>query len=550
MAKKILFSEQARRALLEGINVLADTVKVTLGPKGRNVVLGKSFGAPTITNDGVTIAEEIEVADKAQNAGVELIKEVASKTNDVAGDGTTTATLLAQAMVREGLKVVAAGADPMSVRRGIEKASRAVVDNLEKLSEKITGKEEIEQVATISAQDPEIGKLIAEVMDEVGEDGVVTVEEGRTLGLEKELVEGMQFDEGYVSPYMVTDSEKMKAQVKDPYILITDKKVSSIKELLPLLENITSSGKKDFVLIADDIEGEALATLVVNKLKGSLNALAVKAPGFGDRKKQNLEDIATLTGGTVISEDKGMDLEQVELAMLGRADRVEATKDNTTLVGGHGSKGDIEKRVNQIKFQIKEADSDFDKEKLQERLGKLAGGVAVIRVGAATEVEQKERQHRIEDALAATRAAVEEGIVAGGGVPLLRSQKALSDLKGLEKGEEIGANIVRRALEEPIRQIAANAGVDGAVVVDKVLSSQTKHYGFNAATSKYEDLVKAGIIDPKKVTRSALQNAASAAGMILTTEAVVVEKEEDKDKEGGQASGGAGMPAGGMPMGM
>jgi chaperonin GroEL len=545
MAKKVIFNELARRALMEGVNTIADTVRVTLGPRGRNVVLGKSFGAPTITNDGVTIAEEIELEDKAKNLGVELVKEVASKTNDVAGDGTTTAAILAQAMVREGLKVVAAGADAMAVRRGIEKATRAVIGELERLAEKVKGKEEIVQVATISAQDLEVGKLIAEVMDEVGENGVVTVEEGRTLGLEKELVEGMQFDEGYVSPYMVTDAEKMRAVVREPYILITDRKVSSIKELLPLLESLTSSGKKDFVLIADDIEGEALATLVVNKLKGSLNALAVKAPGFGDRKKQYLEDIAVLTGGTVIAEDKGMGLENVELGMLGRADRVEATKDNTTVVGGHGNKAEIEKRINQIKFQIQEETSDFDKEKLEERLGKLTGGVAVIRVGAATEVEQKERQHRIEDALSATRAAIEEGVVAGGGVALLRSQKVLDELK-VKDDEAMGVKIVRRALEEPIRQIAENAGVDGAVVVSKVLTAKDKHFGFNAATLKYEYLVEAGIIDPKKVTRSALQNAASAAGMILTTEALVVEKEKEKD-EAGAAGPGAGMGAG-MPM--
>ncbi|MBI3335314.1 MAG: chaperonin GroEL [Candidatus Portnoybacteria bacterium] len=541
MAKQIIFSEQARRALMRGVDTLANAVKVTLGPKGRNVVLDKGFGAPTITNDGVTIAKEIELKDRAENMGAEIVKEVASKTNDVAGDGTTTATLLAQTMIREGMRVVAAGANPMWIKRGIEKATEKAVKALDDMAIDVSKKEEIAQVATISAQDETVGKLIAEIMDKVGKDGVMKVEESKTFGLSYEIVEGMQFDEGYVSPYMVTDQEKMRSEIEDPYILITDQKISIIKDIVPLLEKMLGKGKKDLVIVADDIEGEALATLVVNKLRGALNVLAVKAPGFGDRKKAMLEDIAILTGGEVISSDKGMKLENIELNMLGRADRVSATKDNTTLVGGKGAKNAIQNRIAQIKAQVEETDSDFDKEKLEERLAKLAKGVAVIRVGAATEVEQKEKQHRIEDAIQATKAAVEEGIVPGGGVALIRAQQGLAGWvdKIDDNDEYSGAHIVFRALEEPIRLIAENAGVEGSVVVEKI-KSKTGAFGFNAATGEYEDLIKAGIIDPKKVTRSALQNAASAAAMLLTTEAVVTDIPEKKEKMPAYPPGGMG----------
>lgn len=541
MAKQIIFSESARQALMRGVDTLANAVKVTLGPKGRNVVLDKGFGAPTITNDGVTIAKEIELKDKAENLGAEIVKEVASKTNDVAGDGTTTATLLAQTMIREGMRVVAAGANPMWIKRGIEKATEKAVKALDDMAIDVSKKEEIAQVATISAQDETVGKLIAEIMDKVGKDGVIKVEESKTFGLSYEIVEGMQFDEGYVSPYMVTDQEKMRTEIEDPYILITDQKISIIKDIVPLLEKMLGKGKKDLVIIADDIDGEALATLVVNKLRGALNVLAVKAPGFGDRKKAMLEDIAILTGGEVISSDKGMKLENIELNMLGRADRVSATKDNTTIVGGKGAKNAIQNRIAQIKAQVEETDSDFDKEKLEERLAKLAKGVAVIRVGAATEVEQKEKQHRIEDAIQATKAAVEEGIVPGGGVALIRAQQGLEGWvdKIDDNDEYSGAHIVFRALEEPIRLIAENAGVEGSVVVEKV-RARSGAFGFNAATGEYEDLVKAGIIDPKKVTRSALQNAASAAAMLLTTEAVVTDIPEKKEKMPAYPSGGMG----------
>jgi len=538
MAKQIIFGEEARRALMRGVDKLANAVKVTLGPRGRNVVLDKSYGTPTITNDGVTIAKEISLKDKVENMGAEIVKEVASKTNDVAGDGTTTATILAQAMVREGLRVVAAGANPMGIRHGIEKATKRAVEALNELATKISKKEEITQVATISAQDEEVGKLIAEIMEKVGKEGVMKVEESKTFGLSYEIVEGMQFDDGYISPYMVTDQEKMRAEIQDPYILVTDQKISTIKDIVQLLEKLLGKGKKDFVIIADDIEGEALATLVVNKLRGAINVLALKAPGFGDRKKAMLEDIAILTGAEVISSDKGMKLESVELAMLGRADRVSSTKDDTTIVGGKGTKQAISNRLAQIKAQIDQVDSDFDREKLEERLAKLATGVAVIRVGAATEVEQKEKQHRIEDAIQATKAAVEEGIVPGGGVALLRAQSALQSMR-LSEDEQIGMRIVYRALEEPIRLIAQNAGVDGSVVVEKV-RSKGNAFGYNAATDEYEDLIKAGIIDPKKVTRSALQNAASAASMLLTTEAVVTDIPEKKDSA-------PGYPGGGMP---
>jgi chaperonin GroEL len=528
MAKQIKFDEQARRQLKKGVDKLADAVKVTLGPKGRNVVLDKGFGSPEITNDGVTIAKEIELENKFENIGAEIVKEVASKTNDLAGDGTTTATLLTQAMVTQGLKNVTAGANPLALKRGIEKGVKAVVGALKKMSKIVAGKAEIAQVATISAEDSEVGDLIAEAIQEVGKDGVITVEESQTFGLSKETVKGMRFDKGYISPYMITNTEKMQAEYEDPYILITDKKISSINEILPLLEKVTQSGKKDIVIIAEDVEGDALATLVVNKLRGTFNALAVKAPGFGDRRKEMLEDIAVLTGGQVISEELGLKLENAEMKMLGRARRVIADKENTTIVEGKGRKQDIEARINQIRIELEKSDSDFDKEKLQERLAKLAGGVAVIKVGAATEAEQKYKQAKIEDALAATRAAVAEGIVPGGGVALIRALKSLDELK--VRGEQkIGLNILKRALEEPLRQIATNAGQDGAVVVDEVKKNKGG-YGYNAAKNKYQDLFEAGIIDPTKVTRSALENAASAAAMLLTTEVVVTEKVDEKEK--------------------
>lgn len=547
MPKQIKFNEDARRALKRGVDTLANTVKLTLGPKGRNVVLDKGYGSPVITNDGVTIAKEIELADKVENIGASIIKEVASKTNDVAGDGTTTATLLAQAMVREGFKNVAAGANPMAIRHGIEKAAQTAADALEKVSVKIAGDaDKIAQVATISAQDEEVGRKIAEIIHKIGESGVITVEESRTFGISHEVVEGMQFDEGYVSPYMITDTEKMKADLKDPRVLITDQKISAIKDLVPVLERLVASGVKDLLIVADDVDGEALATLVVNKLRGVLNTVAVKAPGFGDRKKENLEDIAVLTGGTVISTDKGMKLENTEANMLGRADKVIVTKEKTTVVGGKGKKTEIDHRVGQIKRAIEEADSNFDREKLQERLARLSGGVAVLRVGAATEVEQKEKQHRVEDAIQATKAAMEEGIVPGGGVALVRAESALDGLN-LKGDMAIGARIVRRALTEPLWQIAENAGVEGSIVVEKVRGLSGNH-GYNAANGQYEDMVKAGIIDPKKVTRSALQNAASAAAMLLTTEALVTDMPEKKDKQTPDMGGG--MP-GGMPgMGM
>jgi len=529
MAKQIKYSERARQKLKTGVDKLANAVKVTLGPKGRNVVLDKGFGAPTITNDGVTIAKEIELEDKIENLGAEIIKEVSSKTNDVAGDGTTTACVLAQALVAEGLKNVTAGANPLALRRGIEKGCEAVVERLKKLSRKIVKKEEIAQVATISAEDGELGNLIAEVITEVGKDGVVTVEESKTFGLQKEIVKGLQFDRGYVSPYMVTNPERMEAVLEEPYILITDRKISSLQDILPLLEKVAKTGKKEILIIADEIEGDALATLVVNKLRGVLNALAVKAPGFGDRRKEMLEDIAVVTGGQVISEEKGMKLENVELSMLGRARRVISTKENTIIVGGKGRKQDIEARIAQIKREIETTDSEFDKEKLQERLGKLSGGVAVIKVGAPTEVEQKARQHKAEDALAATKAAIEEGIVPGGGVALIRAMEGLEEVK-VKGDEKVGVEILRKALEEPLRMIARNAGVEGSVVVEEV----KKHkggYGFNAQTLKYEDLMEAGIVDPTKVVRSALENAVSGASMLLTTECVVAEKPEKKEEK-------------------
>lgn len=545
MAKQILFDEKARAALKRGVDQLADAVKVTLGPKGRNVVLDKGFGSPTITNDGVTIAKEIELVDKFENVGAQLVQEVATKTNDVAGDGTTTATLLAQSMISEGLKNVAAGANPMTIRKGIDKAVKAVVEEIKnKISKPVSGQDEIAQVAAISADDPEVGKIIAEAMEKVGKDGVITVEESQSFGLEKEIVEGMQFDKGYVSPYMITNPERMEAEYEDPYILITDKKISSLQEILPLLEKLATSGRKDLVVIADEVEGEALATFVVNKLRGTFNVLAIKAPGFGDRRKEMLNDIAILTGGRVITEEVGLKLENTSIDMLGKARKVIATKDNTTIVEGKGKQKDIDARIAQIRKELEASDSEFDKEKLQERLAKLAGGVAIIKVGAATEVEMKEKKHRIEDALSATKAAVAEGIVPGGGVALIRALNALNELKIDFAEEKLGVNIVRRALEEPVRQIAVNAGKDASVVAQEVKNGKG-NYGYNAALDKYEDLVAAGIIDPTKVTRSALQNAASVASMLLTTEAVVTDLPEKKESHGAPDMGGmAGM--GGM----
>ena len=531
MAKQIKYSEEARKKLKTGVDKLADAVKVTLGPKGRNVVLDKGFGAPTITNDGVTIAKEIELEDKTENLGAEIVKEVAEKTNDVAGDGTTTAVVLAQSIIAEGLKNVTAGANPLALRIGIEKGVDKVVEFLKKISKKISTKEEMAQVATISAEDKEIGDLIAEVMQEVGKDGVITVEESKAFGIQKEIVRGLQFDRGYISPYMVTDAERMESVFEDPYILVTDKKISSIQEILPVLEKLAQTGKKELVILADEVEGVALATLVVNKLRGIFNTLAVKTPGFGDRKKEMLQDIAVVTGAEVISEEVGLKLENIELKQLGQARRVVATKENTTVVEGRGEKEKIDARIRQIKKELGATESDFDKEKLQERLAKLVGGVAVIKVGAATELEQKIKQYKTEDAMNATRAAVEEGIVPGGGVALIRAILTLNELK-LEGDELTGLNILRRVLESPIRQISQNAGIDGAVVVQKVKEGQ-EGFGFNAQTMKYQDLMQTGIVDPTKVVRSALQNAASAASMFLTTEAVVVEKPEKRKEIGG-----------------
>ena len=537
MAAKLLrFGEEARRSLEAGVDKLADAVAITLGPKGQNVVLDKKWGAPTITNDGVTIAKEVELEDPWENMGAQLCKEVATKTNDVAGDGTTTATVLARAMVKGGMKNVAAGANPMALKRGIEKAVDAVVKSIEKQAKDVETKEEIAQVASISAADPAIGDLIAEAIDKVGKDGVITVEESNTFGMELEFVEGMQFDKGYISPYFVTDQERMEAGLEDPYILIVNKKISSVQDILPLLEKVMQSGKP-LAIIAEDIEGEALATLVVNKIRGTFNAVAVKAPGFGDRRKAMLQDIAVLTGGQVISEEVGLKLENATLDLLGSARKVVVTKDDTTIIEGAGSEDEVKGRVNQIKAEIENTDSDWDKEKLQERLAKLSGGVAVIKVGAATEVELKEKKHRIEDAVSATRAAVEEGVVPGGGVTLVRAESALLKLK-LKDDEATGANIVRDALSEPARRIAANAGYEGAVVVSQLRGEGDSGNGFNAATGEWVDMVKAGIIDPAKVTRSALQNAASIAALVLTTEASVVEKPEDEDEAAAAAGHG------------
>jgi chaperonin GroEL len=526
MAKQIVYSENSRQAILRGVNQLADAVKVTLGPKGRNVVLEKKFGGPNITKDGVTVAKEIELKDPLENMGAQMVREVASKTSDVAGDGTTTATILAQAIFREGVKAVAAGANPMALKRGIEKAVEVATKEVTKLSKSVSG-DMIAQVGTISANsDQTIGNIIADAMKKVGKDGVITVEESKTMHTELETVEGMQFDRGYLSPYFVTDADRMEAVLEDPYILIHEKKISNMKDLLPLLEQIARSGKP-LLIIAEEVEGEALATLVVNKLRGTLNAAAVKAPGFGDRRKAMLEDIAILTGGKAIMEETGIKLEGVRLEDLGRAKRVTIDKDNTTIVDGNGKEKEIQGRIKQLRTQIDETTSDYDREKLQERLAKLAGGVAVIKVGAATETEMKEKKARVEDALHATRAAVEEGIVPGGGVALLRGSKALAGFK-VEGDEQIGVDIVRRACEEPIRQIVVNSGTEGAIVVEKVRDNDNPNYGFNAASETYEDLVKAGVIDPTKVTRTALQNAASIASLMLTTEAMIAEIPEKK----------------------
>jgi chaperonin GroEL len=534
--KDLLFNEDARRALERGVNVLADAVKVTLGPKGRYVVLDKKFGAPTITNDGVTIAREIELEDVFENQGAQLVREVATATNDVAGDGTTTATVLAQAIVREGLKNVAAGANPMGLKRGIEGAVDAVVEDLKKQSKEISGKEDIARVASISSREREIGDVIADAIEKVGKDGVVNVEEGQTFGLELEFTEGMQFDKGYLSPYMVTDPERMEAVLDDPYVLIANQKIGAVKDILPVLEQVIQAGRP-LLIVAEDVEGESLATVVVNKLRGTFTAVAVKAPGFGDRRKRMLEDIAILSGGEVITEEMGLKLENTKLSQLGRARKVVVTKDTTTIIDGAGESEAIKGRIKQLKSEIETTDSDFDREKLQERLAKLAGGVAVIKVGAATETEMKEKKHRVEDALQATRAALEEGIVPGGGVALLQAIASVK-LDTLDGDERTGASIVARALEEPIRQLAGNAGLEGSIVVDKIRTG-TKGHGLNVDTGAYEDLVKAGIIDPTMVTRSALQNAASIAKNILTTEAVVAEAPEKQPA-------GAGMP-GGMP---
>ena len=536
MPKIIKYWDDSRRAVYAGVKKVVDAVKVTMGPKGKNVILERSFGAPVVTNDGVTVAKEIELEDKFENIGAELVKEAANKTNDAAGDGTTTTALLVYAIAKEGLKSVRAGVNPFALNKGLHKAADAVIEELKKRSKKIESREEIEQVATISAQDPEVWKLIADIMEEIWKDGVVTVEEGKSIGLEKEVVKGMQFDQGYISPYFITDSTRMEAVIEKPYIIITDKKISSIKELLPILEQIAATGKKDIVIIADDVEGEALATLVLNKLRGVLNVLAVKAPGFGDRKKEMLKDIAAVTGGQVITEELGLKLENATLDMLGQADKVIADKDKTIIVGGKGRQEDIDARVEMIRTELQKTTSDYDREKLQERLARLVGGVAVIRVGAATEMELKNKKYKIEDALNATRAAIEEGIVPGGGTALLKVQKVLDELKTDDKDEQIGIEIVKSAIEYPAKQIADNAGFKGDLVVEKVKENNDFAYGFNAKTGEYGDLFKMGVIDPAKVVRVALENAVSAAGMLLTTDAVVADKPEKKEET----------PAGGM----
>ncbi|WP_377072939.1 chaperonin GroEL [Ruminococcus bicirculans (ex Wegman et al. 2014)] len=543
MAKDIIFGEDARKALQSGIDKLANTVKITLGPKGRNVVLDKKYGAPLITNDGVTIAKEIELDDPFENMGAQLVKEVATKTNDAAGDGTTTATLLAQALVREGMKNIAAGANPMVLKKGMDQAVDTAVETIVANSKKIEGSEEIARVGAVSAADENIGKLIAEAMEKVTADGVITLEESKTAETYSEVVEGMQFDRGYIAPYMVTDTDKMEAVLDDAYILITDKKISNIQEILPLLEQIVKAGKK-LLIIAEDVEGEALSTLIVNKLRGTFTCVAVKAPGFGDRRKEMLQDIAILTGGQVISSELGLELSETTMEQLGRARQVVVQKENTIIVDGAGNSDDIKARVGQIKSQIENTTSDFDREKLQERLAKLSGGVAVIKVGAATEVEMKEKKLRIEDALAATKAAVEEGIVAGGGTALINAMPAVKKLVDKLSGDEkTGAQIVYKALEEPVRQIAVNAGLEGSVIIDKIIRSRKVGYGFNAYTSEYVDMIPAGIVDPTKVTRSALQNAASVASMVLTTESLVADK---KDPQADAAMAAAAAGAGGM----
>jgi chaperonin GroEL len=541
-AKEILFSQPARQAIAQGLNLLANTVKVTLGPRGRNVIIEKSWGSPTVTKDGVTVAKEVELSDKMANMGAQMVKEVASKTSDVAGDGTTTATVLAQAIFNEGARLVAAGNNPMDIKRGIDAAVAKVVENLKEQSKPTKGKVEIAQVGTISANgDTMIGDILAEAMEKVGKEGVITIEEAKSMETTLDVVEGMQFDRGYLSPYFVTDAERMEVVMEDAYILINEKKISNMKDLLPVLEQVAKAGKP-LLIVAEDVDGEALATLVVNKLRGTLHVAAVKAPGFGDRRKEMLKDIAVLTGGQAITEDLGLKLENVTLKDLGRAKRVTVDKDNSTIVEGAGKKADIEARVKQIRTQIEDTTSDYDKEKLQERLAKIVGGVAVVKVGAATESEMKEKKARVEDALHATRAAVEEGIVPGGGVALIRALSAIEGLK-FDDDRRFGVNIIRRAIEEPLRQISANAGVDGSIVVEKVKGGKGA-YGFNAATEEYEDLVKAGVIDPTKVVRAALQNAASVAGLMLTTEALIAEKPKKKEEAGHGGGGGGGM--GGM----
>ena len=540
MAKDIIYGEEARKALQAGIDTLADTVKITLGPKGRNVVLSKKYGSPLITNDGVTIAKEIELEDAFQNMGAALVKEVATKTNDAAGDGTTTATLLAQALVREGMKNIAAGANPMVVKKGMQKAVDAAVEQIKKNSQAVNGSKDIERVATVSAGDESVGKLIAEAMEKVTADGVITLEEGKTAETYSEVVEGMQFDRGYISPYMVTDTDKMEAVIDDPYILITDKKISSIQDVLPLLEQIVQAGKK-LVIIAEDVEGDALTNIILNKLRGVFVCVAVKAPGFGDRRKEMLKDIAILTGGEVITEELGLDIKETQINQLGRAKQVKVNKENTIIVDGCGDKDAIKDRVHEIKNAIENTTSEFDKEKLQERLAKLSGGVGVIKVGAATEVEMKEKKLRIEDALAATKAAVEEGIVAGGGTALINAMPAVKALVDtLEGDEKTGAKIVLRALEEPVRQIALNAGLEGSVIIDTINREGKVGYGFDAYTETYGDMISAGIVDPAKVTRSALQNAASVAAMVLTTESLVADKPEETPAAPAMPAGGVG----------
>lgn len=536
MAKQIFYNEEARKKIKAGVDKLADAVTITLGPKGRNVVLGGSYGGPTITNDGVTIAKEIELEDSVENMGAEIVKQVAEKANEVAGDGTTTATLLAQTLIREGLKNVTAGTNPLAIKRGLEKSADVVISELKKMSKKIDTEEKYAQVATISAENEELGKLIASTIAEIGVDGPVSIEESQKLGIEKEIVKGLQYDEGYVSPYMVTDPERMEAVLDNPYILITDKKISAIKEILPILEKVIESGKKDILVIAEEFEGEALATVIVNKLRGTFNLIATKTPGFGDRKKDMLEDIATVTGGKVISSDLGLKLEDIDLDMLGQARRVVVTKDNTIITEGKGDKENIEARIKRIKAQIVNTKSDFDKEKMQERLGKLSSGVAIIKVGAATEVEQKARKHKVEDALASTRAAIEEGIVPGGGTALLRCQKVLDELE-LEGEEQVGVEIMKRTLEEPIRKIAENAGKDGAVIASEVKKLSFEE-GYDALNDKFVNMYESGIVDPTKVVRSCIQNSLSAASMLLTTECVVAEIKEEKPDIN---------PGGGMP---